>query len=330
MARVSSNHCLGLLVIDEIQDLSEAKSGGASSMLSFFVHLENRIGVPFVLIGTPQAIPILSGQFRQARRASEQGDVIWSRMNQIKEVIEGADDDDDEDYDEETEILGVAKTCEQQGQEVDPVWRDFVQTLWTYQYVKHVTQLKDDLLKDKRARALYAASKGIPAVALTVFVLAQRRAITSGHEKITSGIIRSVAHDSQNLVKSMLDNPIRRPKTIPAVADLTDWDISEEVSEDYNGLLEQPLQQAPSIQPDDEISSVDTKSKSQPKSSKEAPTQQTRKESKKGNTGKTISEKQNTRLSKADLRNSANRKKTNGNSKSSRRGRYNKSLTDYT
>jgi len=237
MARVASNHCLGVLVIDEIQDLSEAKSGGDSSMLSFFVHLENRIGVPFVLVGTPQAIPILSGQFRQARRVSEQGDIIWNRMREVKEEVESIEDNDDEDYNEEEILSNAVATRENQEQVVDPAWRDFVQTLWAYQYVKNVTLLKENLLKDKRVRALYDVSKGIPAVALTIYVLAQRRAITCGVEKITSGIIRSVAHDSLNLIKSMLETPLRRPKTIPTVADLADWDLPYEELDNYEDLM---------------------------------------------------------------------------------------------
>jgi AAA domain len=75
MARIASIHFLGLIVFDEIQDLSEAKSGGATRMLNFFVQLENTLGIPFVLIGTPKAKALLSGEFRQARRISEQGDI---------------------------------------------------------------------------------------------------------------------------------------------------------------------------------------------------------------------------------------------------------------
>src|SRR4030095_3827319 len=48
MARVAALHCLGMLVIDEIQNLRESSSGGQSQMLNFFVQLENTIGVPFV------------------------------------------------------------------------------------------------------------------------------------------------------------------------------------------------------------------------------------------------------------------------------------------
>jgi len=80
MAQVASTHGLGLLVIDEIQHLSMAKSGGSEKMLNFFVTLVNTIGVPVVLIGTTKAMPILQSEFRQARRGSGQGDLLWDRM----------------------------------------------------------------------------------------------------------------------------------------------------------------------------------------------------------------------------------------------------------
>ena len=80
MTQVASTHGLGLLVIDEIQHLSMAKSGGSEKMLNFFVTLVNTIGVPVVLIGTTKAMPILQSEFRQARRGSGQGDLLWERM----------------------------------------------------------------------------------------------------------------------------------------------------------------------------------------------------------------------------------------------------------
>jgi len=80
MAQISTLHGLGLLVIDEIQHLSLAKSGGSDKMLNFFVTLVNNIGVPVILIGTTKALPVLQGDFRQARRGSGQGDLFWDRM----------------------------------------------------------------------------------------------------------------------------------------------------------------------------------------------------------------------------------------------------------
>jgi hypothetical protein len=100
IARVASLHCIGVLVIDEIQHLHEAKSGGSKKMLNFFVQLVNTIGIPVVLVGTYKAMSVLSGEFRQTRRASGQGDLVWDRM---------AEDD---------------------------VWQLFVESLWRYQYIQ--------------------------------------------------------------------------------------------------------------------------------------------------------------------------------------------------
>lgn len=80
MAQIARTHCLGVLVIDEIQHLDQAKSGGQAKMLNFFVTLVNKVGVPVVLIGTPKATPILQSEFRQARRSSGQGALIWNNM----------------------------------------------------------------------------------------------------------------------------------------------------------------------------------------------------------------------------------------------------------
>jgi hypothetical protein len=196
MARVAALHCLGLLVIDEIQDLSAAKSGGAAMMLNFFVNLENTIGVPFILIGTPKARHLFSGEFRQARRASEQGDINWKRMD---ERVRKSDEE-------------IAKELkETNGEEVsefkiDPVWAEYVKELWVYQYVKKTVKLESDLLNDKRVHALYDESQGITAVAATLFLLAQRRAIATGTETITSGLIRTVARDSQDLISDKIND----------------------------------------------------------------------------------------------------------------------------
>lgn len=109
MARVSAIHSLGVLVLDEIQHLSEARSGGAARMLNFFVHLVNTIGMPVVLVGTPKAQAVLRGEFRQARRGAGQGDLVWNRM------------------------------------EPGAVWDLFVEALWRYQFTRHGTSLTPEL-----------------------------------------------------------------------------------------------------------------------------------------------------------------------------------------
>ena len=80
MTQIARLHCLGVLVVDELQHVILAKSGGSEKMLNFFVTLVNKIGVPTILIGTYAAKSLFQTAFRQARRCSGQGDLIWDRM----------------------------------------------------------------------------------------------------------------------------------------------------------------------------------------------------------------------------------------------------------
>lgn len=108
MNTVAFNHSLGVLIIDEIQNLRRKRD---PEMLDFFIQLDNEIGVPIVLVGTPAAEEILSGDLRRARRASGQGEMRWSRM------------------------------------ENDVEWRYFLQSLWRYQYVQKPSDLSDELVQ---------------------------------------------------------------------------------------------------------------------------------------------------------------------------------------
>ena len=109
MCRVAWIHCLGVLIIDEIQHLNQAKSGGAERMLNFFLQLMNTLGVPVILIGTYGAIEVLSRELRQVRRNCGQGDLVWDRMPN------------------------------------DEVWRHFIESLWRYQYTKDTVSLSSEL-----------------------------------------------------------------------------------------------------------------------------------------------------------------------------------------
>lgn len=85
MAQAAAVHCLGVLVIDEIQNLQEAKDDRAAQMLNFFVQLVNTIGLPVILVGTYKALPALNGEFRNARRNSGQGDATWHHFQKDEE-----------------------------------------------------------------------------------------------------------------------------------------------------------------------------------------------------------------------------------------------------
>src|SRR5208337_1957332 len=60
IATVGALHSLGCLIIDEIQHLMAAKSGGRETMLNFFVEMANTMRIPIILIGTPKALEVLT------------------------------------------------------------------------------------------------------------------------------------------------------------------------------------------------------------------------------------------------------------------------------
>lgn len=164
MGQIARLHYIGALIIDEIQHLLTAKSSGSEKMMNFFVTLVNEIGVPVMMIGTMRARSVLQQDFRQARRGSGQGDMVWQQMKK----------DDD--------------------------WDVLISEMWAYQWTKNRVELTDD-----SNNTLYEQSQGIVDIAVKLFVLSQGRAIETGAEKITPGMIRRVAKDDLKLVQPMLE-----------------------------------------------------------------------------------------------------------------------------
>lgn len=164
MNQVARNCALGILVIDEIQHLSLARSGGSEKMLNFFVNLVNNVGVPVVLVGTPKAIKILQGDFRQARRGSGLGgDMVCDRIQK------------------------------------DEVWDLLVNAVWHYQWTKKETPLTPEI-----NNVLYEETQGIPDLLKKVYGIAQAYAISNGKEEITPFIIKKVARENLRLVQPMI------------------------------------------------------------------------------------------------------------------------------
>lgn len=164
MAQIARRHGLGVLIIDEIQFLNMAKSGGQAKMLNFFTSLVNVIGIPVILIGTSKALPVLQGEFRQARRGSgQQGDIVWENMKK------------------------------------DEYWNLLIEGMWEFQWTKKETELTKEL-----SDVLYDESQGIIDIAIKLYAMAQLRAIAIGKEVLSPAIIRQVANDNLKLVRPML------------------------------------------------------------------------------------------------------------------------------
>lgn len=109
MGQIARLHCIGAIVIDEIQHLLATRDNNSEKMMNFFVTLINEVGVPVLLIGTMRAKAVLQQDFRQARRGSGQGDMVWQQMKK----------EDD--------------------------WDLLIESLWEYQWIQHRTPLTDEL-----------------------------------------------------------------------------------------------------------------------------------------------------------------------------------------
>jgi hypothetical protein len=167
MAHVASIHGVGVLVIDEIQNLSQTKSGGAEAMLKFFTQLINTIGVPIVLIGTFKAMQLFSGSFSQARRNSGQGDLIMDRM----EPGEG--------------------------------WDNFIEFMWQYQWTAVKTPLTSKLKSTMYELTQGIIDIAVKLYMIAQWELISD--VDEGkNEKITCKLLREVAKEHLRLVTPMI------------------------------------------------------------------------------------------------------------------------------
>lgn len=199
MRQTSNNRAIGVLVIDEIQRLSQVRSGGKENMLEFFVELVNQVGIPVVLVGTPKARPIFELELQSGRRSVGIGSVYWETIPQ------------------KVEKKG-------QGFVENPNWTRFTNDLWKYQWLKH----GDDALTDEIRDSWYDLSQGVLDIVVKLFVLAQLRAIANKRERITVGILKSVYEQELKPVQPMLA-ALRsgNAELIVKYSDLRDLDIEK-------------------------------------------------------------------------------------------------------
>lgn len=74
-----ANH-LGILVLDEMQNLTVKKSGGREEMLNWFQSLVNEFKIPIFLMGTYKARSVLGLNMRHARRGAVVGSATWDPL----------------------------------------------------------------------------------------------------------------------------------------------------------------------------------------------------------------------------------------------------------
>ncbi|MBT3069571.1 ATP-binding protein [Rhodomicrobium sp. Az07] len=169
MAHVSNLHAVGVLVIDEIQHLNQARGTGPDAMLNFLVTLVNTIGIPVIIIGTLGALPLLQGDFRQARRASGLGSLVWERM------------------------------------EDGPAWRHFIEKMWTYQWTREVAPLTEEIRCVLYEESQGILDIVVKLFMLTQLRALQLGAMRGRPEIVDVGLLKHVAKESFRVVYPMID-----------------------------------------------------------------------------------------------------------------------------
>ena len=173
MARVATLHAIGVLIVDEIQNVKRAKQDVNASVLNFLVTMRNSIGIPIVMVGTMAAQNLLRRTFHDARRADGLGSIYFERLPP------GPNKD----------------------RPFSPEFRTFVKKMWKWQWTKDFTEIDDKILK-----AIYLETQGVIDLIVKLFILVQLRLISAGSarglpEIITPEIIHDVAKDRFRVVE---------------------------------------------------------------------------------------------------------------------------------
>jgi hypothetical protein len=151
---VALNHSLGLLVIDEVQNLNLKRSGGSLQLLNYIVEIVNALGVPILMVGNSNALDLLTSTMRSARRSTGLLNPYWMKFR-----------------------------------ENDSDWGIFLEELWDCQYLKQKTELTPEL-----RREFYNQTQGIADYAVQLYEGIQQQLINEADgEIITPELVTRMA-----------------------------------------------------------------------------------------------------------------------------------------
>jgi hypothetical protein len=168
MAQIASLHAIGVLVIDEIQNIQENSGTTSQDLMAFLVRMVNLVAIPVIFIGTLSALPLLQKDFRQARRASGLGSMVWERMPQ------------------------------------NASWDHFIQRMWPLQWTREFTPLDDEIRSALYEESQGIVDVVINLYMLTQKYAIQMRAVRNRPERIDAQLIRYVARENFKIIAPMI------------------------------------------------------------------------------------------------------------------------------
>lgn len=171
---ICSTFHVGLLIIDDVQNLRKSRGGDDIALLNFMSSLSNMIGVGIIKIGTPDASSLFETDFTPLRRSTTAGDHIITRYKKN-----------------------------------DIGWKALVCALWSFQWTNKTTK---GLLASYTAKGIeiidkplfdliYKYSQGVPYLLTFLFISAQKWAIANGHEKLDSKSIEKGHMNASSFIR---------------------------------------------------------------------------------------------------------------------------------
>lgn len=169
VARALHNHYVGVLVVDEIQNLKNAGKT-KKTLMAALVTAANELGDPIVFVGTNRAEHVLGIDCSSARRSSAAGFPSWGALKTSHDLA------------------------------MPDEWEDFLAALWIFQWVKNPVPLDAEM-----SHCMYDLSQGIPDVAIKLFACAQWRGILDGTESFGVETLEAIMANELRRLEPMLD-----------------------------------------------------------------------------------------------------------------------------
>ena len=172
-------HHVGVIIVDEIQNavVTARKNRQVKPLIKFLVELTNDTSTAVYFIGTPLAEELFVSQEHLKRRTR------GIRLLPLRP---------------------------------DGTYREFLQSIWSYQYTPQSTALTDKL-----ANKLYDFSGGIPAYIIKIFQESQAQALILGRSSI----------DEKIMQRAIDILAIKVPKTYSGGTHISDFEIGKELPE---------------------------------------------------------------------------------------------------
>lgn len=166
--RLCVQYGVGIIIVDEMQNLTSSRAGGAALVTNELLLLRDRIGIPLVFAGTFGMMDLLVSDARMTRRVSQNG------------------------------LVPISYAADSS----DKYWRLLCKARWDSLVLREKGSLTDGVID-----ALYDCTQGMTWALTAILCKAQRRAILGKREALSAeDIFQAFVHDAtemHDLVRAM-------------------------------------------------------------------------------------------------------------------------------